>query len=364
MKPAMPMDFQKFVTKTMTTGIALLDEAGLILWCNEAAASLFGASEKSLLHLDASQFFPPLKQWIAHLYGESDKAESCSALVRLTPSAGTPRKAVLAVLSNPGTGFLLLEMTEAEQAFTLDRQEQKEGLSDASRVLLRNLAHEIKNPLGGIRGAAQLLEGELTEPSQREFTTVIISEADRLRNLVDRLLTPYREERHVTVVNLHEILEGVRNLILAEFPTGLTIARDYDVSVPDFPADREQLTQVFLNLLRNAAQALSEKIKEDTALVTVKTRVSRSVTIHRKVCRLALAVDIIDNGPGIDPKIREKIFYPLVTTRAHGTGLGLSIVQTYVERNGGEVELESEPGRTAFRILLPLQSAKTKEAKP
>ncbi len=190
-----------------------------------------------------------------------------------------------------------------------------------------------------------------------------MSEADRLRNLVDRLLVPYRDEQHVAMVNMHEILEGVRNLILAEFPAGLTIARDYDVSVPDFPADREQLTQVFLNLLRNAAQALSERIKENTARVTVKTRVTRSVTIHRKVCRLALAVDIIDNGPGIDPKIREKIFYPLVTTRAHGTGLGLSIVQTYVERNGGEVELESEPGRTAFRILLPLQSAKGKGTK-
>ena len=250
--------------------------------------------------------------------------------------------------------MLLLELSEAEQAFTLDRQEQKEGLNDASRVLLRNLAHEIKNPLGGIRGAAQLLETELPDPALREFTGVIIREADRLRALVDRLLEPYRDERHVTNVNLHEILESVRNLVSAEFSSGLTVVRDYDVSLPTFEADREQLTQIFLNLMRNAAQAMEKEIAAGSARITLKTRVARGVVIRRRRCRLAVVIDVIDNGPGIDPAIREKIFYPLVTTRAHGTGLGLSIVRTYAERNGGEVELESEAGRTDFRIVLPL----------
>lgn len=347
-------DSAKLLNQSLATGVVLTDNVGLILWCNEAAETLFGASGKNLIGTDASQFFPPLKTWIRGLHADAERASPCSALVRLTPVTGTPKSSVLAVLSIPEPGKLLLEMSEAEQAFTLDRQEQKEGLNDASRVLLRNLAHEIKNPLGGIRGAAQLLETELPDPALREFTGVIIREADRLRALVDRLLEPYRDERHVTNVNLHEILESVRNLVSAEFPAGLTVVRDYDVSVPTFEADREQLTQIFLNLMRNAAQAMEKGIAAGSARITLKTRVARGVVIRRRRCRLAVVIDVIDNGPGIDPAIREKIFYPLVTTRAHGTGLGLSIVRTYAERNGGEVELESEAGRTDFRIVLPL----------
>lgn len=347
-------DSAKLLNQSLATGVVLTDNVGLILWCNEAAETLFGASGKNLIGTDASQFFPPLKTWIRGLHADAERASPCSALVRLTPVTGTPKSSVLAVLSIPEPGKLLLEMSEAEQAFTLDRQEQKEGLNDASRVLLRNLAHEIKNPLGGIRGAAQLLETELPDPALREFTGVIIREADCLRALVDRLLEPYRDERHVTNVNLHEILESVRNLVSAEFPAGLTVVRDYDVSVPTFEADREQLTQIFLNLMRNAAQAMEKGIAAGSARITLKTRVARGVVIRRRRCRLAVVIDVIDNGPGIDPAIREKIFYPLVTTRAHGTGLGLSIVRTYAERNGGEVELESEAGRTDFRIVLPL----------
>ncbi len=347
-------DSAKLLNQSLATGVVLTDNVGLILWCNEAAETLFGASGKNLIGTDASQFFPPLKTWIRGLHADAERASPCSALVRLTPVTGTPKSSVLAVLSIPEPGKLLLEMSEAEQAFTLDRQEQKEGLNDASRVLLRNLAHEIKNPLGGIRGAAQLLETELPDSALREFTGVIIREADRLRALVDRLLEPYRDERHVTNVNLHEILESVRNLVSAEFPAGLTVVRDYDVSVPTFEADREQLTQIFLNLMRNAAQAMEKGIAAGSARITLKTRVARGVVIRRRRCRLAVVIDVIDNGPGIDPAIREKIFYPLVTTRAHGTGLGLSIVRTYAERNGGEVELESEAGRTDFRIVLPL----------
>ena len=288
-------DSAKLLSQSLATGVVLMDNDGLILWCNEAAETLFGASGKNLIGTDASQFFPPLKTWIRGLHADAERASPCSALVRLTPVAGTPKSSVLAVLSVPEPGKLLLEMSEAEQAFTLDRQEQKEGLNDASRVLLRNLAHEIKNPLGGIRGAAQLLETELPDPALREFTGVIIREADR-----------------------------------------------------------EQLTQIFLNLMRNAAQAMEKGIAAGSARITLKTRVARGVVIRRRRCRLAVVIDVIDNGPGIDPSIREKIFYPLVTTRAHGTGLGLSIVRTYAERNGGEVELESEAGGTDFRILLPL----------
>ena len=215
-------DSAKLLNQSLATGVVLTDNAGRILWCNEAAETLFGASGKNLIGTDASQFFPPLKTWIRGLHADAERASPCSALVRLTPVAGTPKSSVLAVLSIPEPGKLLLEMSEAEQAFTLDRQEQKEGLNDASRVLLRNLAHEIKNPLGGIRGAAQLLETELPDPALREFTGVIIREADRLRALVDRLLEPYRDERHVTNVNLHEILESVISCQLS-FPPALRL---------------------------------------------------------------------------------------------------------------------------------------------
>ena len=249
---------------------------------------------------------------------------------------------------------VLLEIVPVQKAMDSVRQEQEAGMGEATRSLLRNLAHEVKNPLGGIRGAAQLLEAELEDREQREYTEVIIAEADRLQGLVDRLLQPYRRESHLTEVNLHEVLERVRNLVSVEFGPGLSVLRDYDVSVPAIMGDREQLIQVFLNLMRNAAEAGKALIAEGRAELMIKTRIARQCTIQRKRYRLAVNVHIIDNGPGIDKRIREKIFYPLVTGHDGGTGLGLSIVQTYVERHGGSIEVDSRPGCTDFSLLFPL----------
>ena len=250
-------------------------------------------------------------------------------------------------------GIFLLEIAAVDHALKFAREEQEAGLSAATKVLLRNLAHEIKNPLGGIRGAAQL-ESELASAEEREFTEVIISEADRLQSLVDRILAPYRRERRIGEVNVLEVLERVRNLLSAEFPKGLTILRDYDVSAPPIEGDKEQLIQVFLNLMKNAAQAMTQLIRAERAEITLKTRIARQVTIQRQICRTALRVDVIDNGPGIPEAIREKVFYPLVTGREEGTGLGLSLVKNYVEQNGGAIEVESEPGRTDFVLFFPL----------
>jgi two-component system nitrogen regulation sensor histidine kinase GlnL len=219
---------------------------------------------------------------------------------------------------------------------------------------MRNLAHEIKNPLGGIRGAAQLLEAELASPDQREYTRVIISEADRLQGLVDRLLAPHRAPRVVAVFNLHEVCERVRALILAEFPRGLQIDRDYDASAPDCRGDKEQLIQALLNVVRNAAQALEERIADNSAQIILRTRVARHVTIARRHFRLALDLHVIDNGPGIPDELRERIFFPLVSGRDGGSGLGLTLAQTFVQQNEGMIEFDSRPGRTDFRILLPL----------
>jgi two-component system nitrogen regulation sensor histidine kinase GlnL len=219
---------------------------------------------------------------------------------------------------------------------------------------LRNLAHEIKNPLGGIRGAAQLLDDELPSAEQREYTRVIIAEADRLQALVDKVLAPHRAARVIADVNLHEVCERVRAVILAEFPRGLTIVRDYDASAPDFRGDREQLIQALLNIVRNAAEALEARMADGSATVELRTRIARQVTIARRPWRLALDLRVADNGPGIPEEIRPRVFDPLFSGREGGSGLGLTLAQAYVQQNDGLLEFESRPGRTEFRILLPV----------
>jgi len=237
------------------------------------------------------------------------------------------------------------------------RQEREERLIDqaqANKELIRNLAHEIKNPLGGIRGAAQLLQMELESRELIEYTQVIIHEADRLQSLVDRLLAPHRRPHVVGDVNIHEVCERVRSLILAEFPKGLRVVRDYDTSIPEFRGDREQLIQAVLNIAHNAAQALAERIAAGDAQIIFRTRVGRQVTFGKQRYRLALELHVIDNGPGVPDSIKDRIFFPLISGREGGSGLGLTLAQTFVQQHHGHIECESEPGRTDFKILIPL----------
>ena len=249
---------------------------------------------------------------------------------------------------------VLVEMLEIEQQTRQDREERALGQVQANKELIRNLAHEIKNPLGGIRGAAQLLAMELTSRELTEYTQVIIHEADRLQALVDRLLAPHRKPHVVSDVNIHEVCERVRSLILAEFPRGLTVHRDYDASIPDFRGDREQLIQAVLNIAHNAAQALQPAIAAGHARIALRTRVARQVTIGKQRYRLALELHIEDNGPGVPEDIRDRIFYPLVSGREGGSGLGLTLAQTFVQQHQGMIECDSVPGRTVFSIVIPL----------
>jgi two-component system nitrogen regulation sensor histidine kinase GlnL len=249
---------------------------------------------------------------------------------------------------------LILEVTEIEQQLKVDREERQIGLTEANRELLRNLAHEIKNPLGGVRGAAQLLEAELASNEQREYTRVIIAEADRLHALVDRLLMPHRAPRVVSEMNIHEVCERVRLIMVSEFPRGLTINRDYDASAPEFRGDKEQLIQALLNVVRNAAQALEHRIAAGDAEIVLRTRVARQVTIARARHRLALDLRVIDNGPGIPEPLKDRIFFPLVSGRDGGNGLGLTLAQNFIQQHDGMIEADSRPGRTNFRILIPL----------
>ena len=246
---------------------------------------------------------------------------------------------------------LLIEMRAVDPQLRIARLEQARLQQEANRELLRNLAHEIKNPLGGIRGAAQLLEHELPRERLREYTQVIIKESDRLQSLMERLLTPHRVPRF-GAVNIHEVLERVRSLILAETPT-VKLRRDYDISLPEIRADAEQLIQATLNIARNAVQAMTGSGHGQGEIV-FRTRVARQISLESRRYRLGMRVEIIDNGPGIPDEIREQIFYPLVSGREGGSGLGLAVAQTLVAQNHGTLECESRPGHTVFSIFLPL----------
>jgi two-component system nitrogen regulation sensor histidine kinase GlnL len=249
---------------------------------------------------------------------------------------------------------VLIELLPQEQQARQDREERMVSQAQANKELIRNLAHEIKNPLGGIRGAAQLLEMEIVSRELTEYTQVIVREADRLQTLVDRLLAPHRRPHVVTDVNIHEVCERVRSLILAEFPRGLRVQRDYDTSLPEFRGDFEQLIQAVLNIAHNAALALAERIQQGDAQITLRTRVARQITVSKQRFRLALELHVIDNGPGVPESLKDRLFSPLVSGRDGGSGLGLNLAQTFVQQHQGLIECESVPGWTDFKIVIPL----------
>jgi two-component system, NtrC family, nitrogen regulation sensor histidine kinase GlnL len=246
---------------------------------------------------------------------------------------------------------LLLELTDDTQRNRISRENDLLARLDSSRMMIRQLAHEIKNPLGGLRGAAQLLEKELSSATLQEYTTVIISEADRLAALVDSMAGPQRPPLK-DMVNVHELCEHVYHLLRGEARSTVLIERDYDPSLPSAMLDRNQVIQALLNVARNAMQALGERGR-----ITLRTRALSNVSIGSVRHRLVASVQVEDNGPGVPPELRASLFYPLVTGRANGTGLGLAVAQDLITRHGGLVEFESEPGRTIFTLLLPLGDA-------
>ncbi len=249
---------------------------------------------------------------------------------------------------------ILIELLPLDKQNKIDKEERTLDQAQANKELIRNLAHEIKNPLGGIRGAAQLLEMEMDSKDLSEYTQVIIREADRLQALVDRLLAPHRKPHTAAPVNIHEVCERVRSLILAEFPKGLEVERDYDTSIPEFMGDLEQLIQAVLNLVHNAAQALKDLISLGSGKIILRSRIARQVTFGKQMNRLALELHVIDNGPGIPESIKDRLFYPLVSGRDGGSGLGLNLAQTFIQQHAGVIECVSEAGKTDFMILIPL----------
>ncbi|MDO9278494.1 MAG: nitrogen regulation protein NR(II) [Polaromonas sp.] len=357
--PDVPMPSGLDAFDYLATMVAVVDPQGQCLFANAAFEEVLGLSRRSLLRESIFDWFvdPILLKGVVLDVANNEFATSRlqAELKRHTHIAtGDPLPIQVIVTRLDYKDLVLIELVEVEQQTKQEREERALDQVQANKELIRNLAHEIKNPLGGIRGSAQLLQMELESKSLTEYTQVIIHEADRLQALVDRLLAPHRSPHLVGDVNIHDVCERVRTLILAEFPRGLKVWRDYDTSIPEFRGDREQLIQAVLNIAHNAAQVLSERIATGDALITLRTRVARRVTINRHLYRLALVLHIGDNGPGIPESIRERIFYPLVSGREGGSGLGLTLAQTFVQQHQGTIECESEPGHTVFKILIPL----------
>lgn len=337
----------------IATAVLVVDGERRVTWANPAAENLFEWSAARARG-----------QTLAAMFGG---ASALDDLVDRALASGAPcaeqeleldpparSRLHLACTASPVDApgaVLVLEFRRIDQQLRIAREARRLEQQQMNRELIRNLAHEIRNPLGGIRGAAQLLQAELDRPQLAEYTEVIIAEADRLRALVDRLLSPHRAPSY-RKTNVHEVLVRVKGLVQAEFPA-VPVICDFDTSLPDIDADPGQLVQATLNIARNAAQALSSA---GLAAPTVRfvTRVARGVTLAKRHHRTALSIAVEDNGPGIAPALRERVFFPLVSGRDGGSGLGLTIAQTYVSQHGGTIECESAPGRTVFAIVLPL----------
>jgi two-component system nitrogen regulation sensor histidine kinase GlnL len=330
----------------LASAVVALDDAFVVRYANPAAENLFATGAKSLI----GQAFLALFTERADLEHTLDEARvthwdySAQNVTFSRPGRDALTLSCVVTRIDAAGLALIVELRPIDEQLRQAREERLVSGQESNRELIRNLAHEIKNPLGGLRGSAQLLERELDRPELREYTQVIIKEADRLQGLMDRMLTPHRTPR-VEPVSIHEVLERVRSLVRAE--SGLEIQRDYDPSIPEIIGDREQLIQAALNIARNSVQAGARNI-------IFRTRSLRQITVMKHRHKLALELQVIDDGPGVPDEIRERIFNPLVSGREGGTGLGLSLAQTFVQYHQGVVEFESRPGRTIFRILLPL----------
>ena len=343
-------DLPYLTLEHLATAVILLDDESRVVYLNPAAEHLFDVSGKNLRGLPMQQVFTHTEQ-LASAIQQAVQNNASFIEHDLTLGTHAHGRLHLRCAATPlqlARRYLLLEFHPMDRPLNLAREEQMLDQTQANRLLLRNLAHEIKNPLGGIRGAAQLLEQELEKPALREYTQVIVQEADRLRSLMEKLLSP-QNASHYSALNIHEVLERVRSVVLAEMPEGLVIRRDYDISLPALIGDKEQLIQVMLNIVRNAAQAM-----QGSGLIVLRTRIARQVTLIKRRHRLAVMVQIIDNGPCLPEGLQDKIFYPLVSGRADGHGLGLTLAQDFVSQHHGTIEFDSEPGRTCFTVLLPL----------
>ena len=339
----------------LNTALVMVDDQLNIVYANHAGEALFETGTKQLYGHPLYDFFLPgaIKQ--SRLKAAMRRGEDFTENeVRLVFKDNRFVMADLTVtnLQVESRARLLFEVRQIDQQKRISRENLQNAQHYAARELVRGLAHEIKNPLGGIRGAAQLLEKELNSDELREFTQMIIEQSDRLRSLVDRLLGPNALPR-LQWSNLHQALEKVRSLMRVDSDNPITIIRDYDPSIPDIHADQDMIQQAVLNIIRNSVQALTEAATENPR-IRLQTRIERQMTIQGKRHPLVAKITIADNGPGIPDEIKDTLFYPMVSSKKHGSGLGLSIAQTLINHHGGRIDVDSHAGYTEFALYLPI----------
>ncbi len=348
-----PATFEHSIIDNLSSAVLLFDADLRLSYINPAGEMLFGGSARQYLNRTVGELFScPERAASLHLEEARDSGNPVTEReVTLDLSGGEVTVDCTVVPLRDPPGALLVELQQVDRQLRIFREEQLVQQHNATRDLVRGLAHEIKNPLGGLRGAAQLLAGELPDPELLEYTSVIISEADRLQDLVDRMLGPNKRPE-LGAVNIHNVLERVRHLVQAEAGSELEVVRDYDPSIPELRGDSDQLIQALLNLARNAARAMNNRGR-----ITLRSRVQRHYTIGNQRHRLVARVDVIDNGPGVPPALIDRLFYPLVSGTEGGVGLGLSIAQSLIQRHDGLIECTSRPGETVFTVLVPLEKA-------
>ncbi|SFX77224.1 nitrogen regulation protein NR(II) [Marinospirillum alkaliphilum] len=360
MSPA--QELPRHLLENLTTAVLLLEQNLQLVYMNPAAEMLLAASLTRFRGHPIHQLFqepgagPDALRQAAetgHLFTKREaqlqlhNGETLTVDYTVSPIAEFKRTQ------------LIVEIFPRDRQLRISREEELVNKQETVRALVRGMAHEIKNPLGGIRGAAQLLERALPDEDLKDYTQVIIDEADRLRNLVDRMLGP-RHLPEMKPLNIHEVLERVYTLAQAEFGDQIRLIRDYDPSLPEFMGDKEQLIQAVLNIVRNAMQALTESGQSNGRII-LQSRAKRQFTLGSERHRLVCQVKIIDNGPGIPENMLENIFYPMVSGRAEGTGLGLTIAQAALQQHQGLIECFSHPGHTEFRLLIPFDHAVTEQ---
>ena len=337
----------------LATGVILLDAKLHIQALNLSAENLMEVSASRAMGSPLEELLDESNEWYPLLHQAlNDNYPMVRRAIPLTTRTGQERTVDITlspIVGKVNSRCLLVELNMVDRLQAISRDENEWQAQATLKEIMKGVAHEVKNPLGGIRGAAQLLAGELANPNLQEYTDIIISEVDRLRTLVDRMLGP-KERMESEPTNIHEVTEHVRQLIEAEAKGGLNIERDYDPSLPDFPADAGQLTQAVLNLVRNAWQACG-----DGGAITLRTRVYRQFTVGGNRHKLVCAVQVSDDGPGVPDDLLPRLFLPMVTGNATGTGLGLSIAQRIANQHGGLIQVQSAPGDTRFTLLLPME---------
>ncbi|EPF1539059.1 nitrogen regulation protein NR(II) [Vibrio vulnificus] len=340
------------ILSNMVTATLILDDELQIHYANPAAEQLFSQSAKRIVHHPLSQLIQHASLDLALLSQPLQSGQSITDSDVTFVVDGKPLllEVTVSPISIERELMLLMEMRKVDQQRRITQEMNQHAQQQAAKLLVRGLAHEIKNPLGGLRGAAQLLEKMLPDPSLTEYTQIIIEQADRLRALVDRLLGPQKPGKKQQT-NLHQVLEKVRQLVELESEQTLVIERDYDPSLPDIYIDADQIEQAMLNIVSNASQILAH---QEDGKISIRTRTVHQANIHGQRCKVAARIEIMDNGPGIPVELQDTLFYPMVSGREGGTGLGLSISQNLIDQHNGKIDVESWPGHTNFTIYLPI----------